>query len=270
MRFGPPTLVPGLSMIGAGSVDGVRLSRDYRTAYFHAVGRSDSVGYNDLYAATRDAPGSAFGGVSPIEGSKINTTAEEQFPTVSGDGLVLAYARGQPSGDPIHIYYATRATISLGFTFVGQLVTGLGAQHESFPFLREDANVLYFSVESNDIYQAPWDTRGLDASLGQPLPIQAINTPSSEVAPVVTPDDLTIYFGSNRTDGGARGYYDIWVATRSSRTAEFSQPQNVMEINSPEFEWPTFVAADGCTLYFSSTRGGTLLPYVAKRQRGEF
>jgi hypothetical protein len=268
MPFGPPALVPGLSTI-ADSVDGLRLSPDSRTAYFHAV-RPDGVGYDDLYTASRDAPNSAFGGVSPIEGTRINTVAEEVYPTVSGDGLILAYAHGQPAGDPVHIYYAERATTLVGFAFVGPVMTGLNAQHEAFPFLREDGKVLYFAVESNDIYRAPWNGRGLDASLGSPTAVEEINTNFNEVAPVVTPDDLTIYFGSNRTDDSARGDYDIWVATRTSPTEPFSLPRDVMEINTPSFEWPTFVTADGCTLYFSSNRGGTLLPYVATRQHGEF
>src|SRR5258708_5028156 len=85
------TPVPGLASI-ATSVAGLRLSPDYKTAYFNASDRSDSVGNNDLYTATRAAPDSEFGAIQPIVGDGINTIYEESDPSITGDGLALVFA----------------------------------------------------------------------------------------------------------------------------------------------------------------------------------
>jgi WD40-like Beta Propeller Repeat len=268
MPFDTPAVVPGLGNIMATSVGGLRLSSDYRTAYFHADGRPDSVGHDDLYTATRDTATGTFGNVISITGTGINTTDEEFDPTVSGNGLILMFARGTPTANPVHIFGATRRITSANF--VGANLTP-NVNHPSvsdaFPFLREDGKVLYYGSGPGDIYRAEGTGGSPDPSFGTPTVVGEINTNFSEVGPVVTPDDLTIYYASDRTDGGARGDYDIWMATRASTSDMFSAPSNVIEINSPEFDLPTFATRDGCTLYFSSTRAGHLLPYVATRRR---
>jgi hypothetical protein len=252
IAFGPPALVAGLTDIQARYVAGLRLSPDYLTGYFQATGRPDSVGYNDLYAATRSKLDSPFDRVTPIAGNKLNTFLEEFDPTITGNGLTIAFGRQEPGPNPVHIFWATRAETWLPFDAptAPTDVNYAGTTYDATPFFREDGAVLYFAsygvaTNSTDIYRA---------ALGFPPP-----------APVVTPDDLTIYFGSDRGDGNARGSYDIWVATRPSTGGSFSVQRNVAELNSALLDLPTFVTRDGCTLYFSSTRSGTNLQYVATK-----
>jgi ribosomal protein L24E len=265
IAFGPPALVAGLTDIQARSVAGLRLSPDYLTGYFQATGRPDGVGYNDLYTATRSRVDSPFDHVAPIAGNAINTLFEEFDPTVTGNGLTIAFGREERSANPVHVFWATRAETSLPF---GSPVAAAGvnyadATYDTTPFFREDGAILYFAssrvpANSTDIYRA---TLGFPP----PKPVGEVNTTSTELAPVVTPDDLTIYFGSDRGDGSARGSYDIWMATRPSTDTPFSAPRNVAELNSAALDLPTFVTRDGCTLYFSSTRSGALLQYVAAK-----
>jgi hypothetical protein len=268
--FGPPIPVPGLTPGDGTSVSAVRLSRDSLTAYFQGDGRGDQTGYNDLYTASRTTLTLPFGNIGLLAGTGIDTTADEFDPTVSGNGLVLVFGRAQPGGDPVHLFRATRATPSIPFADVEPLAdtNDPSTMDDTTPFLREDGAKLYFAstrVASDgiDLYEAP----STDAGFGAPTPIDEVNTTFSELAPVVTPDDQTLYFGSDRSDGNARGGYDIWVATRISASAGFSQPMNVTELNSDALELPTFVTADGCTLYFSSTRSGTLAAFVATKAR---
>jgi hypothetical protein len=269
-KFGDPRLVGGLAD-AATSIGAVRLSPDNLTAYFQASGRSDSLGQDDLYTATRTDPTSPFGGIAPIKGYEVNSPDDELYPTVSGDGLTLVFARSGPM-DPIFIWSATRSEPSMDFNVPVLLpapVNAMTAQYETTPFLREDAAVLYFASnripeKGFDIYRVTWGGPSADAAFDVPAPIDELNSSANELAPAVTPDDQTIYFASDRAAGN--GDFDIWMATRDSGSA-FSVPASVAENNSVSADFPTFITRDGCTLYFSSARSGALLPYVATRGR---
>ena len=65
-----------------------------------------------------------------------------------------------------------------------------------------------------------------------------------------------MYFASTRTSG--RGGEDIWVARRTSMNDRFGDPATVGELDTSNDEVPSFLSADGCRLYFGSTRPGGL------------
>jgi ribosomal protein L24E len=276
--FGAPVEVPGLepSTVMATSVGGMRLSPDYQTAYFQATNGPDNVayGYDDLYTASRDSPVSPFAYVALMVGSGVNTPADQFDPTVSGDGLTLVFASGKPAGDPVHLYYGVRALKNDPFTGMGPMtdVNDLGATYDESPFLSEDGQVLYFAssrvaANSVDVYRSQRQAT-IDSGLpvfGKPVAVDRINTTFSEIAPVVTPDDLVIYFASDRTDANANGQYHIWMASRNSKDDPFPPPTNVSELNSSATELPTFVTRDRCVLYFASTRSQTLKEYQATK-----
>ncbi len=85
-----------------------------------------------------------------------------------------------------------------------------------------------------------------------PVALSTLNTTSDDHAPVLSPDELTIYFGSNRP--GGVGGFDVYVATRSSSSAAFGTPALVNGINTAEFENRPAVTADGLTLYVETRR----------------
>jgi hypothetical protein len=276
--FGAPVEVPGLelSTVMASSVGGMRLSSDYQTAYFQATNGPDNVGYgyDDLYTASRDSPMSPFANVALMVGSGINAPVDQLDPTVSGDGMTLVFASGKPAGDPVHLYYGVRALKNDPFTGMGLMidVNDLRTTYDESPFLREDGQVLYFAssrVTANnmDVYRSERQVTIDSGSpvFGNPVPVDRINTIFSELAPVVTPDDLVIYFASDRTVTNVKGQFHIWMATRNSKDDPFSTPTSVSELNSSATELPTFVTRDRCVLYFASTRSQTLKEYQATK-----
>jgi hypothetical protein len=111
-----------------------------------------------------------------------------------------------------------------------------------------------------DIYRASFDGIGVsDVTLASELASGA-----NEFSPVVSADGLTIFFSSDRTDGGAKGGTDIWTARRPSLTAPFSDVKTVPELNTTADEEAGWLSPDGCRLYsFSSIAGSHL--YVASR-----
>jgi hypothetical protein len=270
--FGPPMLVAGLANPMAKNVAGLRLSPDLLTGYFHAdrpAGIGPSGMFMDLYTATRMTTRAPFEHVALLGDSTINTPAEEANPTVSGDGLTLVFARG--IGSDTRLYYATRSTSNDSFIVQGPVFApGTSARFDHDPFFRENAQVLYFSSslvadQDWDIYRVAWNGSRSDGAVA----VGELNTTFNDAAPVVTPDDLTIYFGSNRPSPTAQGEQDIWMSTRASTNDPFPVPKNVSELNSPRLKAPTFVSRDQCALYlFAADPGpsdGTASQYVAER-----
>lgn len=69
----------------------------------------------------------------------------------------------------------------------------------------------------------------------------------------LTADGQAMYFHADRP--GGKGGYDIWMTTRSN--GEWSEPVNVVEVNSPETDgWP-FITEDGRELWFTRIHMGT-------------
>lgn len=82
-----------------------------------------------------------------------------------------------------------------------------------------------------------------------------INTDATEFQASLSPDELSLYFASNRT--GGQGGNDLWVARRRSRRAPWGAPVNLgTVINTSSAEnAPTFTPG-GHRMYFHSTRPG--------------
>lgn len=271
--FGPASPVPGLDLATtkALSVSGVRLSPNLEIAYLAALLENES--QTDLFTASRPDPTSAFSHLTRIPGVSAPRT-DQLDPTVSGDGRIIVFSRGQ-AGDNItdNLYGGLGYPPLAGFTGVHSIDTldDPSTAIDESPFLREDGRVLYFAssrVSSNktDIYRAAVGDAGFDAGFVMPVSLSELNTQSSEVSPVVTPDELTIFFASDRIDMNAQGVYDILMGTRGSTTEPFSNVRNVQEVNSQGLDLPTFVTSDGCTLYFTSSRDGNQQPYVATKR----
>ncbi len=92
----------------------------------------------------------------------------------------------------------------------------------------------------------PWST---------PTPIAELNTNANEQSPNVTPDELTIYFYSDR---GTKN--DLYRADRPSTDVQFG-PAMRIAVNTPDGNLDPQLAADGTRLYFTSynaTTGSTL------------
>lgn len=87
---------------------------------------------------------------------------------------------------------------------------------------------------------------------GQSLPAP-VNT-NTEGTPALSADGLSLYFFSERA-GGAGGR-DLYLATRSSTSAQFDTVRALVALNTPEREHLPRVSADELTLHFVSNRSG--------------
>src|SRR5215475_4644918 len=79
------------------------------------------------------------------------------------------------------------------------------------------------------------------AAFGHPVALMSLNTANNEEQAKLSPDELTVYF--SRDDGS--GNYDIYQATRASKTAAFGGVAPVPGVNTPAEDREPQVTADG-------------------------
>jgi Tol biopolymer transport system component len=253
--FGVPVNVPELSSVALEL--SVRLSPDERTAFL-ATNRDGGAGGVDLYTSTRATRSEPFGPPSLLP---LNTAADDTHPSLSFDGLSLYFVSAQPSpdggGTSSDIYVAVRPTSTFPFG-APALVTALsGPFEDSFPYAAPTGG-MYFASNRDGEMKIFFAAQAA-GSFAPPAPVDDVHEPGTlSNLPVVSADGLWLYFASSRGGGGAQGELDIWVAQRESLTLPFGAPVNVAELNTPSSDRPSWISADGCRMYLTSTRAGGL------------
>lgn len=227
------------------------LSADELTIYFSST-RPGGVGIGtyDIYQATRPSISAPFANLLPVSG--VNTSGDERAPRVTADGLSM-FAISVAPGDPghYHVTLATRANTAVAFDGLQPVANVNSTSHNDIdPYLLPAGDVLYVSsdrlgnfrlyrsVKLGGTFSAPKLVGGIDLDL-----------PAEEGNPVVTLDELTLFFASTRP-GGA-GYYDIYEARRSTSADGFGEPIALASLNTAEADTPTWISPDGCDLYFT-------------------
>jgi Tol biopolymer transport system component len=239
-----------------------RLSYDELTIYFS----TNRDGSYVIYSATRSLRTDPFSMPLPLP-NLSGWGGVDQAPTVTADGLTMYFESNRVSNYALE--KSTRHDLASDWpapTLVDSISTlGMGTG-DGGPFISPDGKVMYFHSTRTgvlDIYRA--ELSGTE--LVRLALVQGINTTTyEETRPVVSLDELTIFWASSRPDGGASGDWDIWTARRQSKNAPFDSPINVSELNSSGRDDPGWLSADQCDLYFG--RGGVNADtrlYVAHR-----
>lgn len=82
-----------------------------------------------------------------------------------------------------------------------------------------------------------------------------VNSPSPDIAPTLSKDELSLFFSSTRP-GGAGGF-DIWVSQRSIPSNPWGAPRNLgPAVNTGSNDQGTALSRDGHFLFFVSDRPG--------------
>lgn len=253
--FAAPTLIAQLS--GPDEDLYPRLSPDGLVVYF--LRTKPGVPAGTFYTARRSSRSEPF---SPPVPSSLTAARAINF---TADGLTLMSDVLEGSRRTIQI--AKRADPSAlfdGFTKVDELV---GPGDDAEPTLVPDGSAVYFSTwRGSDTSWSIWSAaRKPKGAFDAPRPVVSVNRAGShEVCPVISADDLTLYFASDRP--GGYGSWDIWVSTRPSKLDPFGEPALVSELSSASHDVPAWLSPDGCEMILSSYRGGTSYDvYSAKR-----
>ena len=79
-----------------------------------------------------------------------------------------------------------------------------------------------------------------------------VNSSNFELDPCLSEDELTLLFVSSRP--GSSGFFDIWMTTRSTIDAPWSNPVNLEVVNSGSWDMDPSLSKNGLELYFCSDR----------------
>lgn len=259
--FGPPIALTSLNTIA--DDERADLSPDELTIYFSST-RAGGVGGFDIYKATRASLTAPFGNITLVSG--MNTTADERGPRVTADGLsMFAYSR-IPTTAPQHITLATRTGATLPFGGLQTIAKVAGTTDDVDPYILQNGNVLYFTSGRGGSYGL-YRSSKVAGAFSTPTLVSGVNldSPTIDNSPVVTPDELTLYFSSDRP-GGA-GSLDIYVATRPTAADGFGAPVALTGLNTASVDTPSWISPDGCALYFSRAEANVGFQlYVAMRK----
>jgi hypothetical protein len=145
---------------------------------------------------------------------------------------------------------ATRTSTTLAFSGLQIIATVNGATNDADVYSLATGNILYFSSDRGGNYGLYRSAKTSGAFL-TPMLVSGVSLDSAnnEGNPVVTPDELTLFFGSDRP--GGLGSYDIYVATRSTIADGFGAPVALTSLNTTSLDSPNWISADGCALYFT-------------------
>lgn len=235
------------------------LSPDELTIYF---ARSAGTGKRGLWSAvrtTRDAP---FVDAQPVP--NIGSSAIDDGLTVSADGLLgVFHSNRSDAAASMDLFFVKRANAAVPFAEPESIANVNTSLAETDAYLIPNKRRLYFGSRrtgGSRIYVADITESAGSYTFAPPTPLEF--TLNDEGTPVVSDDELTIYFGSEDIGGVSR----IFRSTRPSTSVPFGTPDDVSELNEG-LTVPSWLSADGCVLYLSSDRDGNRDIFVATRQR---
>jgi hypothetical protein len=122
------------------------------------------------------------------------------------------------------------------------------------PSLTSDLREIFFTSERSGGPAEIWTAIRPDPSRAFAAPelVSPLNSQGVETSPIVSADGLTMWLGSDRA--GGLGDLDIWVSTRSSRSASWSKPENLVALNSIAKDIPRPPGQHGLVMPLGSDR----------------
>jgi Tol biopolymer transport system component len=192
------------------------ISTDGLSLFFDS-GRSGGYGNTDIYITTRDTKEDEWG--PPVNiGPTVNSSYNDNAPSISADGLELFFHSSRPGGiGDQDIWVATRATTEDDW----EPAINLGSTVNSSSFdagacISTDGLSLFFMSWRNGGYgdidvwlttrstkEDPW---GESVNIGP-----SVNLSYRDATPFISADGSTLFFSSQRP--GEYGSSDIWQAS---------------------------------------------------------
>lgn len=259
MAFQTPVLVAEIAREADSGIrdEGATLTPDERLLVFGSTRIGDTW---RLFYTTRANTTDPFGAVAPLSGS----ASYAAHPSLSPDGLRIFFATQATQTDPWDLVTAVRGQVDAAFGNPNSLDNLNTVENDWTPFVAADGKTLYFSRLEGD-YNVLSSVYA-NGMFEDAIPVGGVNSGSTETWPVLSADERTIYFASDRPNTSASGGMDIYVATRASKGVAFENARPVVELNSADIDTPAWLSVDGCRLYMSSGRGGLWRIYRASKR----
>jgi hypothetical protein len=252
----PTTFLEGVDLLDCFSSDGLEM--------YVSSGALGGSGNYDLFVLRRATSESDWGPPENL-GPAVNSSTEDDFSSISADGLTLYFHSDRPGGSGgSDIWMTTRPTRNDPW---GKAVN-LGPKMNSsaadcYPWVSPDGLELYFGswrpggYGGWDIYVARRATKNDPWS--EPVNLgPAVNSPYNEVFLSLSPDGLLLLFEDYSWSSaptyrpGGQGLSDTWMARRATISDAWQSPVNLgPKANGRSDEVYSRISLDGRTLYYA-------------------
>ena len=218
-------------------------------------------------ATSRNVKGDYVFGTPKNLGPLINGPLNDSSATTSVDGLTMLFTRWPASRETLDFMKVTRSAgdspwddpVNLGPPD-GSVLNRAGVDY-MLSFYTADGLEAYASESradgygNLDLWEFKRDT--VDDDWGPMTNLgPVVNSTHSDSWATVSRDGLELYFQSYNRLGG-HGHWDIWVTTRDSRDAPWTEPTNLGPlVNTSSLDARPCLAPDGLILFFDSKRPG--------------
>lgn len=247
---------------------------------------------HDLWIGRRSSLQAPWGKFSPV-GPPVNTQGHESAGTLSNDGRLLIFQRSIEKDSTngksnVRLWMTTRSSWNSTWAEPVPFEDLEGTWDDVEPRLQQDGQSLLFvsnrpgsqlgdiwlaklveaeksqSVDRSDpespadlLASGEWEWR-VEKNLGS-----TINSSAIVFGADMTADRKTIVYSSLRHQEPP-GNRDLWIATRSSPEAPWSEPERLpREINTESKEEQPAISSDGLSLWF--TRSGSIRMYATRK-----
>jgi len=213
----------------------------------------------DLFMVTRETPDTDWG--NPVNlGPNVNKPgASEWDASISADALELYFTRGNRVSSNVdrNLYVTTRETTDGEWgAAVGLGATVNSSADDGGACISVDGLSLYFMSRRSggqgkkDIWVTTRPT--INTDWGVPTNLgSTVNSSSSDFAPTITADGLTLIFSSKRP-GMHESWCNLWVTTRRTTSNPWREPFNLGPfINTNDGVDFADISPDGSTLFVS-------------------
>jgi hypothetical protein len=228
------------------SVEGARFSPDQQAAYLSLCGLNQPKTTCELWRARYFPEERRFAELFQLDTLDV-AGAYDAYPTITADGRFFLWGSGRDNH--LDVYVATEDNGMFPANRITKLAAADGLASNE-PYVLDDNMTVYFGGLGGS--SAAWDifrSRGPGPGFGSREPVASINSPADDAAPVVTNDELEIFFASKRTGENS---FDIYTATRTDANAPFESARvlPMMSTAHPGIDWPLWLSPDRCTLYY--------------------
>ena len=244
------------------------MSRRFIVSASMAVAASAAIA---SFAVKSAPPAAASGNYSdwgaPVNlGSAINTTASEQHPAISKDGLTLYFSSDRPGGQGgLDLWVAHRESEEASWGTPVNLSAPINSAGAEFaPAFSPDGHKLYYHSDRPggfgllDLYVCTRTHTDDDQDWGPPVNLGGdVNSIYNDAGPTLFVDEdgtTTMWFTVLNKPGGL-GDWDIYRSVMGADGA-FGAPENVVELNSAYRDTRTTIRHDGREMILTSERPG--------------
>lgn len=198
LRYDKPAKI---AVVNSGAEDSSPfVTADGLELYFTSA-RPGGSGNRDLWLARRGDVTAPWGSPAPL--ATLDSSDDEQNPSLTGDGLVIFFSSARDGGKTKEdIYTSTRPTRADSFAAPTRVAELSSNDKDGAPFISADGLEIVFNTDRGggrgglDLWHARRSSRSAEFEAPRALPI--LNSNDHEEDPAFSADGREVFFSSNR------------------------------------------------------------------------